>query len=141
MNCEIKLLTMKTLLIVIICLLFTARLFAPADRAEFIERPIPINHYDRLIYAVTTIESMRGKYTYNEKEGAVGWFQIRQVRVDHYNRLTGSDYHLNDFYDYKLSSEMFLFFARGKSFEQAARNWNGSGPKTIEYWQKVKAHL
>lgn len=94
-----------------------------------------------LIKAVTWVEVADGRDLYNEAENAVGWFQIRQIRVDHYNYLTGSDYKLEDFYDYELSREMFIYFARGKTFEQAAKDWNGSGVMTESYWQKVKSAL
>ena len=68
----------------------------------------------------------------------MGHFQIRQVRLDHYNRETGLNHVLNDCYDYELSREIFLYFARGKTYEKAAREWNGHGKMTDEYWRKVK---
>ena len=87
------------------------------------------------------VESQNGKYLYNAKENAVGWFQIRPVRVIHYNQLTGSNYVLNDFYDYDLSRKMFLYYASGKTYELAAKNWNGSGPMTKDYWRKIQKQL
>lgn len=125
--------------------LFLAMLFsvltAPPDRRLVVVKDEGISFYEPLIKAVTFVESVDGKYLYNPKENAVGWFQIRQVRVDDYNKLTGLKYALNDFYDYDLSREMFLYYAKGKSYEKAAKSWNGSGKKTIAYWKKVKARL
>jgi len=53
-------------------------------------------------------------------------------------------------YDFDKAKEVFLYFTdhdwRGnqisqKSFEKAAKDWNGKGPKTIDYWNKVSAIL
>jgi hypothetical protein len=97
--------------------------------------------YYQLIKAVVHVESKGNDSAYNAKEGAVGAFQIRQCRVDHFNRLQGTNYILEDFYNYDLSLECFLFFAQGKSFEKAAKSWNGSGKLTIIYWDKVQSQL
>lgn len=97
-----------------------------------------ISRLESLIKAVAWVESKDNPFAFNPKEEAVGAFQIRQCRVDHYNKLTGKFYKLNDFYDYGLSREMFIYFAKDKSFEQAAKDWNGSGEQTVIYWNKVK---
>jgi len=98
-------------------------------------------YWQPLIEAVVWVESRGDTFAYNEKEKAVGAFQIRQCRVDHFNQLKGTNYKLEDFFDYNLSKEMFLYFAHNKTFEQASKSWNGSGPKTISYWNKVKQRL
>lgn len=103
--------------------------------------PAPPISYELLAEAVTMVESGKGKKVYNKKENAVGWFQIRQCRVDHYNYVRKTKYKLTDFYNYNLSLEMFLFYAKGKSPEKAAKNWNGSGPMTVIYWKKVKSKI
>jgi len=116
---------------------------APEWRVLYIVRSKPLHEsfYDPLIQAVTWVESKWGKYIWNNTERAVGWFQIRQVRVDDYNQRTGSHYKLNDFFDYELSEKMFLYYAQGKSFERASKDWNGSGKKTLEYWRKIQQVL
>lgn len=126
---------------IIILLSAFIELFAPGNGSAVIFEREGINYYEPLIRAITKVESMDGRYVWNPKEGAVGWFQIRQIRVEHYNQLTKSGYSLKDFYDYDLSRQMFLYYARGKSYEQAAKDWNGSGPLTIEYWKKVRRYL
>lgn len=136
----LKIIDMKTM-ICFILLTLTLEASPPAKQMFIIEQAPVVNRYDLLIQAVTTIESQNGKYIYNPKENAVGWFQIRQCRVDHYNELTGNSYSLEDCYDYDLSKEIFLYFARGKDFETASRNWNGSGEMTTKYWNKVKVLL
>ena len=100
-----------------------------------------IQMYDPLIKAINWVEVQNGEDLYNELEGAVGWFQIRQCRVDDYNKRVNSNYKLEDFYDYELSKKMFLYYAQGKTFEKAAKDWNGSGPMTLDYWKKVKSKL
>jgi len=98
-------------------------------------------YWQPLIEAVVYVESRGDTFAYNEKENAVGAFQIRQCRVDHYNRLRGTSYILEDFFDYDLSREMFLYFAREKDFETASKDWNGSGYMTEIYWKKIQQRL
>jgi hypothetical protein len=121
--------------------LFSALLLAPVSRTGVIFASEGVNRYEPLIRAVVMVESHNGKYLYNPDEGAVGWFQIRQIRVDHYNQLTGNSYQLDDFYDYELSRKMFLYYTKGRSYESVAKSWNGSGPMTKEYWKKINKHL
>lgn len=146
---------MKAILL-ILWITLSIQVYAPPERTklfkyahspkwliELIEynKIINTNPYDPLVVAIDWVESGGGKCVYNPKENAVGRLQIRQCRVDHYNQLKRTHYKLKDFFNYALSREMFLFFAKGKSYEWAARRWNGSGPMTIVYWNKVKAKL
>lgn len=96
---------------------------------------------EQLAEAVYKYESNCNPLAYNPIENAVGGFQIRQCKLDEYNRLMGTKHKLEDCYDYSLSKQIFLFFAEGKTFEHAAKSWNGSGPMTIEYWENVKKLL
>jgi hypothetical protein len=132
---------MEKFMTTLISILFCTLLSAPPNNSGMVFESEGINYYEPLIKAVVMVESSNGKYTYNPDEGAVGWFQIRQVRVDHYNQMRGTNYKLTDFYDYDLSREMFLWYASGKSYEVAARNWNGKWVLTEKYWKRVKQHL
>jgi hypothetical protein len=132
---------MKKMILIILLLSFTRILPAPGFAEVNIVREAPINYYDPLIKALTWVEVRSGERLYNEVENAVGWFQIRQIRVDDYNIRLGTKFVLTDFYDYDLSREMFLYYARGKTYEKASRDWNGTGPKTIEYWKLITARL
>jgi hypothetical protein len=128
----------------IILLCFTLFCKAPDLNLTYIVTEAPIQPYEALISAVTWVESQDGLYVYNPLERAVGQFQIRQIRVDHYNQLTGSHYKLEDFYDYNLSKQMFLFFADRigpYDIKKIACRWNGSGPKTEDYWASVNSYL
>jgi hypothetical protein len=130
----------KMTLLTSLLLIFTI-CSAPEIRSLAVSEPVVINYYDPLIRAINTVEVGDGSILYNPIEQAVGYFQIRPVRVEDYNKLKGTSYVLEDFYDYDLSREMFLYYARGKTYEKAAKDWNGSGSMTIEYWNKVRALL
>lgn len=114
---------------------------APTYTAFYIAKENGINTYDKLWRAICYVESRNDTRALNLKEMAVGIAQIRECRISHFNRLTGSNYTLNDCYDYALSKKVFLYFARGKSFEKASKDWNGSGRMTISYWEKVRRQL
>jgi len=127
--------------------IFSTTLYAPGISykykpitIEFVQ-PIIKNTYEPLIEAIFQHESGNNTLAYNALENAVGGLQIRQCRVDHYNKLTGKNYTLTDMYDFNIAKEVFLYFAEGKSFEQAAKKWNGSGPMTEVYWESIKAIL
>jgi len=132
-------------------LLFTAlfllcglRSVAPDSNTMVVFHPQPIKPFTGLMYAIGMVETMGNVSAYNEFENAVGKFQIRQVRIDDYNRRTGSKYVLEDMFDSELSEKVFLYFASQIGpyhFEKIARAWNGSGPKTEFYWKRIKAYL
>ena len=132
---------MKKMILLILILGITRILPAPGFAKLIIVEAERINYYDPLIKALTYVEVRDGHDLHNEKENAVGWFQIRQIRVDDYNKRLGTNFVLTDFYDYELSREMFLYYTKGRSYEKVARSWNGAGPKTLEYWKLIKAKL
>lgn len=139
---------MRKLLLVIFLLSFHILSYAPIEKALFVPMYSPINYYNSisekyepLINAIIAVESNGNIKAYNKKENAIGAFQIRQCRIKHYNKLTGKNYTHEDMYDFNKAKEVFLYFAAGKPFEQAAKNWNGSGPLTAVYWEKVKKRL
>ena len=135
---------------------FPQALFAPSSNTITlvkIEKPIRLSDkFEPLAKAVFHWETRGSMDTlsYNHREEACGPFQIRPIRLEHYNSLTGKNYTLKEMYDYKKAKEVFMYFAthdrRGrltpnKSFETIAKEWNGSGPMTIEYWKNVKIIL
>jgi hypothetical protein len=91
-----------------------------------------------LIDAIRHYESHYNDSIINEKEQAYGPLQIRPCRLEDYNKNTNSNYTMQDMFNFEIAKKIFLHFARGKDFEHAAKNWNGSGPKTITYWENVK---
>ena len=77
-------------------------------------------------------------------EKAAGYFQIRPIRLADYNRRTGSKYKMKDMFSYEISEKIFLYFADQigpYDFERIAKNWNGSGRMTINYWKRIKQYL
>lgn len=133
----------------------TATSFAPVDDVLLIPVSPSIvynsdSNYNHLIDAIFKVESSSNPLAYNLEENAVGGLQIRQVRLDHYNKLNETDYKLENCYDYELSKKIFIYFTKhdsngrpipNKSWERAAKDWNGSGPMTETYWEKVKKHI
>jgi hypothetical protein len=98
--------------------------------------------YNPLADAIYMKESTCNPLAYNPKEQAFGGFQIRQEKLNDYNLANSTNYKLEDCYNYDLSRRIFLYFAEKEgNFEKAAKKWNGSGPKVIDYWKDVKKLL
>ena len=90
------------------------------------------------------IESAGDPLAYNQLEEAVGAFQIRPIRLLDYYQRTGINYKIEECFDYDISKEIFLYYARltgYPDYETIARNWNGSGKSTLTYWGKIKSNL
>jgi hypothetical protein len=135
---------LRKFLIAVFLLFFTLPSIAPDSNYLILNNPLPVTPFDRLIHAVGMVETMGNVMAYNEFENAVGIFQIRQVRVDEYNRQTGNNYMLTDMFDYENSKKVFLHFASKigpYNFERIAKAWNGSGPMTDFYWDRIKSYL
>ena len=139
----LKLLFLKSIPIFLL-LLLSLRAPAPDIKVAYVKVSEPIDVYDRLIKAVIMVESFGDTMAYNLNEEAIGAFQIRPIRLLDYNQRTGNNYEPKDCYSYKISKEIFLYYAKRIGFpkyELIARNWNGSGETTLDYWEKVKIHL
>ena len=99
---------------------------------------------EKLIYAIGMVEATLDTLAYNPKEEATGYFQIRPIRLADYNKRTGKTYKLEDMYNFDIAKEIFMYYADligYDDFETIAKKWNGSGPMTIIYWEKVKSYL
>jgi len=102
------------------------------------------NPYLDIYNAIAMVESKMNPLAYNPKERAVGILQIRQIRINDYNLLTGKSYKLKDAYDVEVSKEIFFYYAEKIGIENQdliIRKWNGSGPMTYKYLEKVKRYL
>ncbi|HUX96426.1 MAG TPA: hypothetical protein VMV47_11910 [Bacteroidales bacterium] len=132
-------------MVVIICFsLFSLNLFAPVSGGLAVEFTEPVNPFGKLIYAIGMVETKLDTLAYNPEEDAVGYFQIRPIRLRDYNERTGNRYRLTDMYNYDIAEEVFLYYASQigpYNFEKIAKNWNGSGKKTRIYWSKVRKLL
>ena len=129
-------------ILLIVFSLVTIRAAAPGFNVEFIFVSEPIYPYDRLIKAVVAVESKGDTMACDTIEEAIGAFQIRPIRLQDYNERTGNKYKMTDCYNFQISKEIFLFYARRfPDDESIARNWNGSGESTLIYWGKVKSYM
>lgn len=129
---------------VIFLLLLTTRAPAPGLPVIYVFASEPVQIFDRLIKAVVQIESQGNTLAYNMTEEAVGAFQIRPIRLRDYNQRTLNNFKMEDCYYYEFSKRIFLYYAiltEFPDYETIARNWNGSGRTTLDYWKKVKSHL
>jgi hypothetical protein len=139
----IKFRYLKGVLIVFFSLL-AFRATTPDLKVAYIYSSEPIYAYDRLIKAVVQVESSGDTLAYNLTEEATGAFQIRPIRILDYYQRTGNNFKIGDCYNFEISKEIFLYYARQAGYpdyETIARNWNGSGETTLDYWEKVKLNL
>lgn len=135
---------MKRTIILAVFLLWALRAVAPDQKELLLEYVPPAEPFERLIHAVTMVEAKGDSMAYNHVEQAAGLFQIRPIRIEDYNRRTGSNYSLEDMFDYEISKKVFLYYATQigpYNFEKIARNWNGSGIRTLDYWKRVSKYL
>ena len=124
--------------------LLDLRLSAPDVKVIYIPFTKPLDAYERLVNAVVMVESAGDTLAFNQLEEAVGAFQIRQIRLLDYYQRTGINYTIEECYNFNISKEIFLYYARQtgyQDYETIARNWNGSGNATLDYWEKIKANL
>ena len=124
--------------------LLCSGLFAPGNHTVSIAASQSINPYLSLLMATAMVETLGNPLAYNEEEDAVGLLQIRQVRIDDYNRRTGSRLTLDQMYDVDLSVKVFLYYAsleNPNNLEKISKAWNGSGPMTELYWKRIKEFL
>jgi hypothetical protein len=118
--------------------------FAPSMDSFVIIDKQPINPFKKLIYAIGRVETDLDTIAFNPLEEAIGFFQIRPIRVEDYNIRTGSKLNHSEMYNYETAEKVFLYYASQigpYDFEKIAVNWNGSGSMTVNYWRKVKEYL
>jgi hypothetical protein len=135
---------LKRTVFVLSFLLVSCELLAPDWRPLPVLYSSPVEPYRRLLYAVGMAETGGDTLAYNTVEQAAGIFQIRPIRLEDYNNRTGCLYTMKDLFTYKVSEEIFLYYATRigpYDFEKIARSWNGSGRKTAYYWNRVKKFL
>ena len=120
------------------------RASSPSLKSVVIFDVPPVEPYKQLMNAIAYVETKYDTLAYNPMEQAAGIFQIRPIRLAEYNRLTGEKYEMKDLFNYKVSEKIFLFFADRigpYNTEMIARKWNGSGHRTIYYWNRIKRYL
>jgi hypothetical protein len=134
----------KIVVLTFLFLSFSFRVSAPVRDAIIIFHSQPVEPFKKLILATGLVESKGDTLAYNPIEEAVGYFQIRPIRLQDYNNRTGSKYKMTDMFDYYISEKIYLYYAGKESpydLEKIARNWNGSGSMTDSYWKSIKKLL
>lgn len=134
---------MKVILIILL-LLVSIRVFAPTYTTLIIIAAETIDPYKPIKYAIGMVECKLDTLAFNPVELAVGYFQVRPIRLNDYNERTGNKYSLQDMYDYEKAERVFMYYAARIGYRnpcRIAREWNGSGPKTWVYWGKVRNFL
>jgi len=134
----------KRLILLCFGLLVSIAGYSPQHKTLTIAIEPPIEPYKALWDAVSMVESSMDSMAYNVREQATGIVQIRPIRLRDYNTKTGNRLKLSDMYSVKISKEIFFYFATKyhyTDYETIAKKWNGSGHKTIIYWQKIKKQL
>jgi hypothetical protein len=122
----------------------TIKATAPDLKEIVILKSEPVNAYERLFLAVFQVECSGNLMAYNHLEEATGPLQIRPIRLLDYNLRTGNNYLLEDCYDFNISKKIFMYYALKTgypNYELIAKNWNGSGKMTTDYWEKIKPNL
>jgi hypothetical protein len=134
----------RKIIAIIPMLLIAFNAFAPSRKEIVVLENPPVEPFKKLIDAIGMVETKRDTLAYNPFEVAVGYFQIRPVRLKDYNERTGSSYLIQDMFNYRISEKIFLYYASKigpYNFERIAREWNGSGKMTYVYWKEVKKNL
>ena len=134
----------KKIVTITFLLALAFKVFAPTSESMILVRPLPVEPYRTLIHAIGLVETQFDTLAYNPLEEAVGYFQIRPIRLADYNNRTGNTYSMNDLFNYKISEKIFLYYAAEigpYDFERIARAWNGPGESTNLYWEQVKKLL
>jgi hypothetical protein len=135
---------LKKIISFAILLSVAIRVSGPGSSSFTIFKTPPVEPFRSLIHAVGMVETKHDTLSFNPVEQAAGYFQIRPIRLLDFNRRTGSKYSIKDLFFYKVSEEIFLYYASEigpYNFERIAKNWNGKGKETDLYWDQVRKFL
>jgi hypothetical protein len=135
---------LKKIVSITFLMMLAFKVFAPAGESLVVIQSSPVEPFRSLIHAIGMVETQYDTLAYNPLEEAVGYFQIRPIRLEDYNGRTGNMYSRQDLFNYNVSEKIFLYYATEigpYDFERIAKTWNGSGKNTILYWDQVKKFL
>jgi len=101
--------------------------------------------YEKIWQAAIYVESRGDPFAVNPLDpngGSWGIVQIGQLKLNEYNLEHGTNLVLKDCFDVEISKKIFMHhMAKYNDIETAIRGWNGSGPKTLEYWSLIQKAL
>lgn len=133
---------MKKLLFGIILFSITLKASAPSHHELIIFQFPAISYRDLVIEAMGMVESNNNDFAVNELEQAYGRYQIREIKLKWYAQRTGIHYMLWQCFDKEISLSILKYhLSQYDDIELAIRKWNGSGKKTWQYLERVKAKL
>ena len=135
------------LILAIAFFLLSINLLAPDDNSVIIPVPMEINPWQDLWQATCIVESENNPFKINFLEGAYGIVQIRQCKLDDFNKATSKKYSISTVLSESVSREIFMHHCSDcNSNEEAARKWNGgpkgmTKPQTKDYWKRIRIVL
>ena len=138
---------MKKMKLLLLFILFTLIAKAPIWCSLVVIAPVPIQPYEDIWKAVCKVETNHDQFAVGDlhlKDKSYGIAQIRQIRLDSYNRQTGSTLKIADVYDPLISKKVFMYYADKigpYEKDKIIRSWNGSGKQTYVYLKKVNKVL
>jgi hypothetical protein len=131
---------MKKLLIITILSLICITLPSTGFSKLYVLRAESINPYEKLWMGICQIESNNDSLAFRidtNGKPSVGIAQIQESRLSDYNRLSGSNFILNDMYSPSKARKVFMYFCNSMDYKQICQKWNGSGPMVEVYWEKL----
>lgn len=81
------------------------------------------------------VESSGNIFAHNQKENAVGAFQVRQCALTDVNKHYGLNYTLTDMYNPVHAANVFLKYLQ--MYGNSVRVWNG-GPNGLQKTETIK---
>ena len=140
---------MKMIALTFIISLFSFVLSAPPNQAVYIPEVEAIMPFEALFHATCAVESDFNPYAIGDKhlkKHSFGIVQIRESRLNDYNKKNGMHYRVKDLFNPEISKKIFMYYCQTPDLEVVARTWNGGqgGMKiksTYQYYLKIKKFL
>lgn len=133
---------LKRIILISLMIPVPALVLAPGINALYILKAELIDRWLPVWQAVKYVESRNIAHMVNITEGAYGCAQIRQEKLNDFNRATGHYYLLKDCLRESVSYEVFRWHCAGfRDPVVAVKRWNGRGPGSENYWRKVRKQL
>jgi hypothetical protein len=129
--------------------LFCSVLTAPPNHEVYIPETEAIMPFETLFHATCAVESGFNPYAIGDKQlkkHSYGIVQIRESRLNDYNKRTGMHYTIKDLFNAEISKKIFMYYCMTPDLEVVSRKWNGgekgmNNKSTIKYWNLIKSNL
>jgi hypothetical protein len=131
---------MKKLLIITILSFVCINLPSTGFTAIYVLRAESINPYEQIWRAVCMVESSNNPNAFcidiNGKP-SVGIAQVQESRLNDYNRRSGDSLTMDDMYSPDKAKKVFMYFCKDLNMKRICQKWNGGGPLTEIYYEKL----